>query len=119
MFRQIFLHIFLHTVAISVIATVLILLLFIVRRLTSRWLGHEWQYNIWASLLMLLFISPVCLLMYGWGGNSSAEPVEGALSFQHTAPMVQEPDYSKEEALDGIKRLAEKLGMDIPFTWEM
>ena len=99
MFRQIFLHIFLHTVAISVIATVLILLLFIVRRLTSRWLGHEWQYNIWASLLMLLFISPVCLLMYGWGGNSSAEPVEGALSFQHTAPMVQEPDYSKEEAL--------------------
>ena len=56
MFRQIFLHIFLHTVAISVIATVLILLLFIVRRLTSRWLGHEWQYNIWASLLMLLFI---------------------------------------------------------------
>lgn len=101
MLRQFFLHFFLHTVALSVIVATLILLLFAARRFTSRWLGHDWQYEIWGNLLMLLLISPVCLLMYGWGGNAKTVPGGAApLSPQPAPPalLVEQPQFTTEAA---------------------
>lgn len=63
------------------------------------------------------------ILLEGIDYAKKEEVLAAVLFYQYISEkdidFLEAHNYSKEEALDGIKRLAEKLGMDIPFTWEM
>ena len=63
------------------------------------------------------------ILLEGIDYAKKEEVLAAVLFYQYISEkdidFLEAHNYSKEEALDGIKRLAEKLGMDSPFTWEM
>lgn len=114
MLRQIILHIFLYTAALSFVAAVLVLLLFAVRRVTSRWLGHQWQYEIWQAVLTLVFVSPIFLLLYGVFGASSITPGEAAPLSPQTAPLMQEQAYSAPEEAAAVLPAALPEALETP-----